>query len=89
MAVVLLNKKHPKLRVNFDDYESTVLGDSKNTLVEFKRIVRYVPFGAGPEKRFSYDIIVNLNTSKISPFDDHFKSEFYIETKEEKRQLNL
>jgi len=89
MAAVLLNKKHPTLRVDFDDYESTVSGDSKNTLVEFKRIIRYVPFGADPEKRFSYDITVNLNTSEISPFDDHFKSEFYIETNEDKKAIEF
>ena len=89
MAVVLLKKKHPKLRVKFDDYESTVSGDSKNTMVEFKRIVQYVPFGAYPEKRFSYDITVNLNNNEISPFDDHFKSYFYIESKEDKKAIEF
>lgn len=89
MAVALLKEKHPSLLLNFDDYESTVLGDSKNTLVEFKRIIRYIPFGTHHEKRFSYDIAVNLNTSEISPFDDHFKSEFYIETNEDKNAIEF
>jgi hypothetical protein len=89
MAVVLLREKHPSLVLNFNDYESTVLGDSKNTLVEFKRIIRYIPFGTDPEKHFSYDITLNLNTKEISPFDDHFKSEFYIETKADKKAIEF
>jgi len=91
MAVTLLNKKQPLLKLDFNDYETTVLGDSKNTLVEFRRIIRYVPFGTDPENRFSYDITVNLNTNEISPFDDDkfFKSEFYIETNEDKKAVKF
>ncbi|PXY47009.1 hypothetical protein [Flavobacterium hydrophilum] len=89
MAVALLNKRQPSLQLNFEDYETKVLGDSKNMLVEFKRIVRYVPFGTDPEKRFSYDITVNLNTTEILPFDDFFKSEFYIETEKDKKAIEF
>lgn len=89
MATALLKEKHSSLLLDFADYDVTVLGDSKNTLVEFKRIIRYIPLGIDPEKRFSYDITVNLNTGKISPFDDYFKSEFYIETKEDKKAINF
>lgn len=89
IAKGILQKEQPLLTLNFDDYESSVLGDSKNTLVEFKRIIRYVPIGTDPEKRFSYDITVNLNTNEISPFDDTFKSEFYIETKEDKEAIEF
>lgn len=89
MGITLLEEKHPSLTLNFDDYESNVLGDSKNTLVEFKRIIRYVPVGTDPEKRFSYDITVNLNTNEIAPFDDYFKLEFYIETEEDKKAIEF
>ncbi|MDR7212088.1 hypothetical protein [Flavobacterium piscis] len=89
MAIAALKKKHPLLVLNFDDYAISVLGDSKNTLVEFKRIIRYVPLGTDPEKRSSYDITVNLNTNEILPFDDTFKTEFYIETKEDKKAIEF
>ena len=89
MAILLLKQKQPLLSLDFNDYESTVLGDSKNTLVEFKRIIRYIPLGLDPEKRFSYDITVNLNTNEILPFDDTFKAEFYIETQEDKKALTF
>lgn len=89
IAKEILKKNQPLLTLNFDDYEITVLGDSKNTWVEFKRIIRYIPFCLDPEKSFSYDITVHLNTNKISPFDDHFKSEFYIETKKDKKAIEF
>ena len=89
IAKGILQKKQPLLSLNFDDYGITVFGDSKNTLVEFKRVIRYVTLGTDPEKRFSYDITVNLNPNKISPFDDTFKSEFYIETKEDKKAIEF
>lgn len=87
MGITLLKEKNPSLKFNFNDYENNVLGDSKNMLVEFKRIIRYVPFGTDPEKRFSYDITINLNTNEVSPFDDYFKSEFYIETPKDKKAI--
>lgn len=83
----IIEEKQPLLKLNFDDYETIVWVDSKNTLVEFKRIIRYIPFGTDPEKGFSYDIKVNLNTSEILPFDDFFKSEFYIETEHDKKAI--
>lgn len=87
IALALLKKKQPNLILDLNDYTSTVLGDSKNTLVQFIRVIRYIPLGMDPEKRISYDINVNLNTNKISPFDDTFESDFYIETKEDKKAL--
>ena len=89
MAIFLLKEKHPLLSLDFNDYEIKVLGDSKNTLVEFKRIIRYVPLGTDSEKHFSYDIKVNLNTKEVLPFDDYFKSEFYIETKKDKKAIEF
>lgn len=89
IAKGILQKEQPSLTLNFDDYEITVLGDSKNTVVEFKRVIRYVPLGTDPEKRFSYDITVDLNSTEISPFDDTFKKEFYIETKKDKKSIEF
>lgn len=87
MAVALLNKTQPLLKLNFNDYEAEVLGDSKNTFVAFKRIIRYIPFGTDSEKRFSYDTTVNVNTAEILPFDDFFKSEFYIVNKNDRKAI--
>ena len=89
IAKGILQKEQPSLTLNFDDYEITVLGDSKNTVVEFRRIVRYVPLGTDPKKHFSYDVTVNLNTNKVSPFDDTFQDEFYIETDEDKKAIEF
>lgn len=89
IAKDILKQKHPKLSINFDDYIITVLGNSKNTLVKFRRIIRYIPLSINPEKNFSYDITVNLNTNEILPFDDFPTSEFYIETKEDKKAIEF
>jgi hypothetical protein len=87
IALHILKEKQPSLVINFENFESTVWGNSKEILVKFRRIIRYVPFGTDPEKRFSYDITVNLNTNEVSPFDDWFQSEFYIETKADQKAL--
>ncbi|MEM0575859.1 hypothetical protein [Flavobacterium polysaccharolyticum] len=87
IALHILKEKQPSLVINFENFESTVWGNSKEILVKFRRIIRYVPFGIDPEKRFSYDITVNLNTNEVSPFDDWFQSEFYIETKVDQKAL--
>ncbi|MBZ4044180.1 hypothetical protein [Flavobacterium hibisci] len=89
MAVALLNKRQLLLKWNFNDYEAEVLGDSKNTFVEFKRIIRYIPFSTDPEKCFSYDVTINVNTAEILPFDDFFKSEFYIETENDRKAISF
>ncbi|WP_163398805.1 hypothetical protein [Flavobacterium fluviatile] len=89
IAKGIIEEKQPLLKLNFDDYETIVWVDSKNTWVEFKRVIRYIPLGTDPEKRFSYDITVNLNNDGISPFDDTFESEFYIETKEDKKAIEF
>lgn len=87
IALHILKEKQPSLVINFEDFESTVWGNSKEILVKFRRIIRYIPLSTNPEKRFSYDITVNLNTNEISPFDDWFQSEFYIETKADQKAL--
>lgn len=87
LAKEVLKKKHPSLNVNFDDYKISILGDSKNTIVEFRKIIKYIPLALNSEKSISYDLKVNLNTNEISPFDDVFDSEFYVETPEDKKAL--
>jgi hypothetical protein len=87
IAKGILQKKQPSLMIDFDDYNISVFGDSKTTLVEFRRIIRYVALGADPNKRISYDIKVNLGTGEISPFDDSFEAEFYVETKEDRKAI--
>lgn len=89
IAKGIIEEKQPLLVLNFDDYDITVWVDSKNTLVEFKRVIRYVPLDTDPEKRFSYDLKVNLHTDGILPFDDTFESEFYIETEEDKKAIEF
>lgn len=60
-------------------------------LVDFRRIIWYISLWTGPEKHFSYDLKVNLNTNEISSFDDDkfFQSEFYIEIKGDKKALEF
>jgi len=89
IALETLKEKQPSLVIDLNDFEGTAWGNSKEILVKFRRIIRYIPLGTDPEKRFSYDITVNLNTDEISPFDDFFKSEFYIETKENKKSIEF
>lgn len=83
----ILKEKQSSLVITSEDFENTAWGNGKEIIVKFRRIIRYIPLGTDPEKRFSYDVTVNLNTNEISPFDDWFKSEFYIETKEDQKAL--
>lgn len=87
MALVLLKKRQPSLQIDYNDYESTILGNNKKIIVEFRRIIRYIPLNIDLKEQFAYDITVNLNSGEILPFDDFFQSGFYIETKEDKKAL--
>lgn len=87
MAIVLLKKRQPSLQIDYDDYESTILGNSKKIVVEFRRIIRYIPLDIDLKAQYAYDITVNLNSGEILPFDDFFKSGFYTETIEDKKAL--
>nr|WP_294922237.1 hypothetical protein [uncultured Flavobacterium sp.] len=89
LALEILKEKQPSITIDPDDFEGTAWGNSKEIIVKFRRCIRFIPLYNDPEKRFSYDITVNLNTNEISPFDDTFKSEFYIETDEDKKAIEF
>ena len=89
IALEILKEKQPSITIDPDDFEGTAWGNSKEIIVKFRRYIRFIPLYNDPEKRFSYDITVNLNTNEISPFDDTFKSEFYIETDEDKKAIEF
>lgn len=86
-AFEILKEKQPSLRIDSNDFESSAWGNSAERIVKFRRIIQYIPLGTNPEDKISYDVNVNLNTNEISPFDDTFKSEFYVETEEDKKAL--
>lgn len=87
IVLEILKEKQPSIVIDSDDFESSAWQNSKEIIVKFRRYIRFIPFGANPEKRFSYDININLITKEISPFDDLLKSEFYIETKKDKKAI--
>lgn len=87
IAFEILKEKQPSVVINADDFESSAWGNSKEIIVKFRRYIRFIPLNADPKEKISYDVTVNLNTNEISPFDDYFKSEFYIETEEDKKAI--
>lgn len=89
IALEIIKEKQPSVAIDFDDFEGTAWGNRKEIIVKFRRYIRFIPLNIDPQKRFSYDIMVNLNTNEISPFDDTFKSEFYIETDEDKKAIEF
>src|SRR5690606_35118573 len=66
------------LEIDTADYYCKVWRNTHSVAVEFTRIVRYVPLGS-KETDFEYDIVVNLSTKTILPFEGPIlKREFYV-----------
>lgn len=80
LAYTLIEEKQPGIIINPKDFEIKVLANSKEIVVQFRRIIRYVPLRFQAKNQIKYDITVNLIQNMISPFDDILESTFYIPT---------
>lgn len=84
-AFDILKANQPALEINADDYDITVWANSKEVIVKFRRLIRYVRDSGN----WYYDITVNLTTQKVSPWDDIlFKDNFFIPTKAEQQVID-
>lgn len=86
--IALMEKKLPE-EISPEDYEITVWANKTEVLVKFRRLIKFIPLNH-KEEDFEYNLVVNLLTHKVSPFDDwHHMNEFYNPSKEEKEKIKF
>ncbi|WP_146035260.1 hypothetical protein [Formosa algae] len=69
-------------------YDITVWKNSKETIVRYRRIIRFTPLNK-KDSNLSFDFEVNLSNQDISPFDYWGFDNFYIPTAEEQEHLDF
>jgi hypothetical protein len=69
-------------------YEITVWKNSEETIVKYRRIIRFVPLEKKDEN-LDYDFEVNLTNQSVSPFDFWGLDKFYFPTIEEQAKINF
>lgn len=87
MGFVLLQEKQPQVTIKPEDFEITAWKNSKEIVVKFRRIIRYIPLRFFSKKRIDFDITVNLKTHEILPFDGVFNTTFYTPTKADQEAI--
>ena len=88
-AVDLLKERQPNIGFNKADFHCKVWRNRYSVAVEFTRIVRYVPMGS-EVTAFEYDIIVNLTSKVILPFEKSILNrEFYVPTEKDLKALRF
>ncbi|WP_348800585.1 hypothetical protein [Flavobacterium adhaerens] len=89
LALNLIKEKQPSLNISIQDFEIKVLANSKEILVQFRRIIRFVPLQIQKQQHVKYDITVDLIHNTISPFDDIIDSIFYVPTNSDLDAINF
>ncbi|CAM4154184.1 hypothetical protein FLJU110815_19635 [Flavobacterium jumunjinense] len=69
-------------------YEITAWKSSEETIVKYRRIIRFVPLEKKDEN-LDYDFEVNLTNQSVSPFDFWGLDKFYFPTIEEQEKINF
>src|SRR5690606_30532264 len=89
LALITLKEKKFPAEISPEDYEVTVWANKTDILVKFRRLIKFIPLNHKIDD-FEYNLVVNILTHKVSPFDDgHQMSEFYIPSKEEKEKIKF
>src|SRR5690606_7471283 len=89
LALITLKEKKLPAEVSPEDYEITVWANKTEVLVKFKRLIKFIPLNYDIND-FEYNVIVNILSHKVSPFDDWFHmGEFYFPSKEEKEKIKF
>jgi len=89
LAFDLLNEKHPCLQIESSEYHIKVWRGKNGVIVDFTRLVRYIPLRLA-KANLEYDLIVNLERKSISPFDKKFsEAQFYIPTEQDLEALEF
>ncbi len=86
MALAILSKKKPELEVLPVDYEITAWSCETDIVVKFRRLIRY----SSADKHYTYDLSVEVLSTKITPFDNRsYSDNFFVPTKEQKETINF
>lgn len=79
-ALEIVKKKQPNIHIQTDDYYIQVWRGANGVLVDFTRIIQYIPMDKTYEQLY-FDIVVNLKNQEIIPFDNsEFHGSFYAYT---------
>lgn len=89
LALITLKEKKLPAEISPEDYEITVWANKTEVLVKFRRLIKFIPLNHEIDD-FEYNLVVNIITHKVSPFDDWFHmGEFYNPSKEEKEKIKF
>ncbi len=61
-------EKYPSLNWNANLFDIKVLKNSKHVLVEFHRVIKFIPLGS-QESDFVFDLKVDITENIVMPFD--------------------
>lgn len=77
-ALEIVKEKQPNMHIKTDDYYIQVWRGANGVLVDFTRIVQYIPMDKMNEQ-LHFDIAINLTNQEIIPFDNsEFHGSFYV-----------
>lgn len=76
IALNTIKEKYPTITINKADYKTTAFKNSKEVIITFERIVKFIS-EQDKNKKIAYDINVNLASKQCIPFDDSFFGELY------------
>jgi len=88
IANSILKNKYPTLKINLSDYEITAWTNKKDTLVNYKRTLKFIPLSY-KKGCFDYDFSVNIISKEIPSFDMFGTSKFYTPTKQDIEKINF
>jgi hypothetical protein len=88
LANEILELKYPSFKFNVSEYDITAWGNSKTTVVKYKRIIRFIPLDK-KNNNLCYDFEVDLINKSIYPFDTWGIDMFYIPTSEEQAKIDF
>jgi len=84
----IITSKYPEFVFNSLLYEITAWKNSENTIVKYRRIIRFIPLDKKDED-LDYDFEVNLTNQNVSPFDIWGLGKFYFPTTEEQKKIDF
>ncbi|GAB1858678.1 hypothetical protein MHTCC0001_35180 [Flavobacteriaceae bacterium MHTCC 0001] len=84
----IIASKYPDFILDSLLYDITAWKNSKKTIVNYKRIIRFTPLDK-KDLNLAYDIEVDLNDQIVFPFDTWGLDKFYIPTIEEQEKIDF
>ena len=84
----IIASKYPEFSFDSELYEITAWKNSEETIVKYRRIIRFIPLDKKNEN-LNYDFEVNLTYQEIAPFDLFGFSKFYLPTTAEQVKIDF